>query len=395
MPPGRLRGRCSSRRRGRRRRRRDLASDLIEAGRSTTSLPLRQTRSPPRRPSSRCCPRRTRGRPRLRGTAVVDGRRALGDWARADRGDRARPASASSPSRPRGRRAVGRCARSSASPTRSATGIDDAMATARTAGIQMVIVTGDHPETAAAIAARGRPGRRRGSSTGEQLATWDDDRLAEELPSLHIVARSTPDQKERLVGVARRGPPDRGGHRRRRQRRAGAPRGRRRRRDGQRHGRREGGLGPRPRRRLVRTLMFGLAEGRRIVDNVQKGLVFLVSTHVALLGFILIATIYRRSASRCCRSRSCGWSCSSTRPHRSPSSASRPSPTSCRRPPRRTDPAAHRSLLGGIAVAGGFSAVAALVVMVDPRRRLRARRLARLHDARLCPGRPRLLRTAA
>ena len=39
------------------------------------------------------------------------------------------------------------------------------------------------------------------------------------------------------------------------------------------------------------TLMFGIREGRRIVDNVQKGLVFLVSTHVALLGFILIATL--------------------------------------------------------------------------------------------------------
>jgi Ca2+-transporting ATPase len=40
------------------------------------------------------------------------------------------------------------------------------------------------------------------------------------------------------------------------------------------------------------TLMQGLREGRRMVANVQKGLVFLVSTHVALLGFILIATIY-------------------------------------------------------------------------------------------------------
>ena len=40
------------------------------------------------------------------------------------------------------------------------------------------------------------------------------------------------------------------------------------------------------------TLMFGLAEGRRIVDNVQKGLVFLISTHVAFLGFILLSTIF-------------------------------------------------------------------------------------------------------
>ena len=39
------------------------------------------------------------------------------------------------------------------------------------------------------------------------------------------------------------------------------------------------------------TLMHGLREGRRLVANVQKGLVFLISTHVAMLGFILIATI--------------------------------------------------------------------------------------------------------
>ena len=39
------------------------------------------------------------------------------------------------------------------------------------------------------------------------------------------------------------------------------------------------------------TLMYGLREGRRIVDNIQKGLVFLVWTHLAFLGFILIATI--------------------------------------------------------------------------------------------------------
>jgi magnesium-transporting ATPase (P-type) len=39
------------------------------------------------------------------------------------------------------------------------------------------------------------------------------------------------------------------------------------------------------------SLVFGVGEGRRIVDNVQKGLVFLTSTHVALLGFILVATV--------------------------------------------------------------------------------------------------------
>jgi Ca2+-transporting ATPase len=40
------------------------------------------------------------------------------------------------------------------------------------------------------------------------------------------------------------------------------------------------------------TLIYGIAEGRRIVDNVLKGLIFLLSTHVAMLGFLLIATVY-------------------------------------------------------------------------------------------------------
>ncbi len=74
------------------------------------------------------------------------------------------------------------------------------------------------------------------------------------------------------------------------------------------------------------TLMFGLREGRRIVANVQKGLVFLVSTHVALLGFILDRDARRLRRSRCCRSRSCGSSCSSTSRRRSRSSANPRSP---------------------------------------------------------------------
>ena len=39
--------------------------------------------------------------------------------------------------------------------------------------------------------------------TGEELAGWGDERVVAELPSLHVVARSTPDGKERLVRLAR------------------------------------------------------------------------------------------------------------------------------------------------------------------------------------------------
>ena len=70
-------------------------------------------------------------------------------------------------------------------------GIGEAMALAAGAGIQTIVVTGDHPRTAAAIAASAGLGNQRVIS-GEDLASWDDDRLAQELPDVHIVARAAP-----------------------------------------------------------------------------------------------------------------------------------------------------------------------------------------------------------
>lgn len=169
-------------------------------------------------------------------------------------------------------------------------GIGAALREAEAAGIQTIIVTGDHAATAAAIArSAGLAGER--IVGGSELAGWDDHQLAAELPSIHIVARSTPEQKERLVRVARS------------------------------HGRMVAVTGDgvndapalhhadvavamgsgtavaREAADLVLgddsfvTLMYGLREGRRLVDNIQKGLVFLVSTHIAFLGFILLATL--------------------------------------------------------------------------------------------------------
>ncbi len=168
--------------------------------------------------------------------------------------------------------------------------IGDALATARSAGISVLVVTGDHPLTAGAIAREAGLEAQR-IVTGEELAGWDDARLATELPDLHVVARSTPDQKLRLVRAARA------------QHRIVAVTG-----DGVNdapalHGADvavamgSGTAVARESSDLVlgddsfATLMYGLAEGRRIVDNVQKGLVFLISTHVAFLGFILLSTI--------------------------------------------------------------------------------------------------------
>ncbi len=170
-------------------------------------------------------------------------------------------------------------------------GIAAAMATARDAGIQVVVVTGDHPLTATTIALEAGLEARR-VVTGEELASWDDARLGRELAGLNVVARSTPEQKRRIVGAAR------DAHR------IVAVTG-----DGVNdapalHGADVAvamGSGTAVAREAsdltlgddsFATLMYGLAEGRRIVDNVQKGLVFLISTHVAFLGFILVSTIF-------------------------------------------------------------------------------------------------------
>jgi len=170
-------------------------------------------------------------------------------------------------------------------------GIDDAADAARDAGIQVVIVTGDHPTTAAAIARQARLGDGR-VVVGPDVETWSDEELAQRLPSIAAVARSTPGLKRRIVGVARAAG------------RLVAVTG-----DGVNdapalHGADvavamgSGTAVAKEASDLVlgddsfATLVFGIREGRRIVDNVQKGLVFLVSTHVALLGFIFIATVY-------------------------------------------------------------------------------------------------------
>ena len=165
-----------------------------------------------------------------------------------------------------------------------------AVATATRAGIQTVMVTGDHLNTAMAIAdAVGLPAGE--GITGPELSGLADEEVAARLAGLRLVARATPEQKLRLVRI------------------------------GQASGRSVAVTGDgvndapalqaadvavamgsgtgvaREASDLVlgddsfATMMGGLREGRRIVANVQKGLVFLVSTHVALLGFILIATI--------------------------------------------------------------------------------------------------------
>jgi Ca2+-transporting ATPase len=113
------------------------------------------------------------------------------------------------------------------------------------------------------------------------------------------------------------------------------------------------------------TLMDALREGRRMVANAQKGLVFLLSTHVALLGYILIATLAGFSTPLL--PIQILWmeffiDISATiafeREDEEPGSMSRP-------PRARGQPLLDRPILAGITLAGGFSAVAALALVMN------------------------------
>ncbi|HEU0244822.1 MAG TPA: HAD-IC family P-type ATPase, partial [Candidatus Limnocylindrales bacterium] len=228
----------------------------------------------------------------------------------------------------------------------------------------VVMVTGDHPLTAGAIAHEAGLDAGR-IVTGEELAAWDDDRLGEELGRLHVVARSTPDQKRRIVAAAR------GRHR------IVAVTG-----DGVNdapalHGADVAvamGSGTAVAREAAdltlgddsfATLMFGLAEGRRIVDNVQKGLTFLLSTHVAFLGFILISTIFIAERQVLIPLQILWMEffidlATSVAFEREP-----PEPELMTRPPRHAErPLLTNGLLGRLVGAGAFTALAALVVML-------------------------------
>jgi len=242
-------------------------------------------------------------------------------------------------------------------------GVPEALAEAAQAGIQTIVVTGDHPVTAAAIAREAGLGGQR-VVTGPELERMDDAELARALPDLEIVARATPAQKLRLVLAARAA------------RRTIAVTG-----DGVNDAPAlqradvavamgSGTAVAREAADLVLgddsfvTLMEGLREGRRIVANVQKGLVFLTSTHVALLGFILIASI--SGFVQPLLPIQILWLelfidlATSVAFEREPAE-----PDVMHRPPRPRDvPLLTRGLLGRIAVAGGFTAVAALGLML-------------------------------
>ena len=268
-------------------------------------------------------------------------------------------------------------------------GVREALRLATGGGIQTIVVTGDHPATTAAIAADAGLGAER-IITGTELATWDDDRLAAELPTLHGVARALPEQKLRLVDAAKRigrtvavtgdGVNDAPALQ---HADVGVSMG-------------SGTAVAKGASDLVlgddsfATLLYAIRDGRRIVDNVKKGLVFLISTHVALLGFILLATLVGFSAPLF--PLQILWLelfidvSTSVAFEREP-----PEPDLMRRRPRdRNLPLLTNTLLAKIGLAGGFSATGGARDHGLAAGRRGSRPLGRLQHARGGPGRPGL-----
>jgi len=77
-----------------------------------------------------------------------------------------------------------------------------AIATAKEAGVEVRMITGDHAVTAAAIATQlGIEGR---AITGAELAAMSDDELLEAIDGIGVIARVTPEDKVRLVDMLKR-----------------------------------------------------------------------------------------------------------------------------------------------------------------------------------------------
>lgn len=77
-------------------------------------------------------------------------------------------------------------------------GVPDAIAECHAAGIRVVMITGDHPETARSVARQIGLGDGE-VMTGPELAELDDDRLRARIGAITVFARAVPEQKLRIV----------------------------------------------------------------------------------------------------------------------------------------------------------------------------------------------------
>ena len=80
-------------------------------------------------------------------------------------------------------------------------GVSEAIAQCRRAGVRVVMITGDYPGTAAAIAARAGIATEGGVLTGTHIAALDEAALAQAVRRVDVFARIRPEQKLQLVAA--------------------------------------------------------------------------------------------------------------------------------------------------------------------------------------------------
>jgi Ca2+-transporting ATPase len=80
-------------------------------------------------------------------------------------------------------------------------GVPEAIAQCRRAGVRVVMITGDFPGTALAIASQAGIAAEGGVLTGEHIAALDEAALAEAVRRVSVFARIRPEQKLRLVNA--------------------------------------------------------------------------------------------------------------------------------------------------------------------------------------------------
>ena len=83
--------------------------------------------------------------------------------------------------------------------------VPDAIAQCRQAGVRVVMITGDYPGTALAIARQAGISTEGGALTGTQIAAMDAATLAQAVRGVNVFARIRPDQKLQLVNAYKTG----------------------------------------------------------------------------------------------------------------------------------------------------------------------------------------------